>query len=132
MSRRQSDKRASPSQRQLRVGELIRHALADMLTRGQIREEALTNYVVTVSEVRMSPDLRQATIYVISHEPDGLEPVLAAFERSKRYIRGQVAQAVNLKFAPDIRFIADETFDEAQRIDALLRSPRVAQDLKKS
>lgn len=103
-----------------------------MLTRGQIREEALATYVVTVSEVRMSPDLRQATIYVMTHEPDGLEPVLAAFERSKRYIRGQVAQAVNLKFAPDIRFTADEAFDEAQRIDALLRSPQVAQDLKKS
>jgi ribosome-binding factor A len=120
-----------PSQRQLRVGELIRHALAEMLSRGEIHDDVLASHVVTVSEVRMTPDLRLATIYIMPLGGKDLAPVLEALERNRKYIRGEVARAVNLKFAPEIRFLPDETFDEARRIDEILRSPKVAQDLKK-
>jgi ribosome-binding factor A len=86
---------------------------------------------VTVSEVRMTPDLRLATIYIMPLGGKDLAPVLEALERNRKYIRGEVARAVNLKFAPEIRFLPDATFDEVQRIDEILRSPKVAQDLKK-
>ena len=131
MAHRRSEKNIGPSQRQLRVGELIRHALAQMLSRGEIHDDVLARHVVTIPEVRMSPDLKLATIYVMPLGGKDVGPVLAALERNKRYIRGEVAHAVNLKFAPDVRFAADETFDEARRIDEILRSPKVAQDLKK-
>jgi ribosome-binding factor A len=124
-------KSSAPSQRQLRVGELIRHALAEMLTRGEIHDDILAEHVVTVSEVRMAPDLRLATIYIMPLGGKDLQPVLEALDRHRRYIRGEIAHAVNLKFAPDIRFLADESFDEAQRIEQIFRSPKVAQDLKK-
>jgi ribosome-binding factor A len=130
MPRRRTEKRSEPSQRQLRVGEVIRHALAEMLSRGDIHDEVLAAHVVTIPEVRMSPDLRWATIYVMPMGGGNVAEVLKALERSKRYIRGEIAHAVNLKFAPDIRFAADETFEEADRIDSLLRLPRVARDLK--
>jgi ribosome-binding factor A len=103
-----------------------------MLTRGEIHDDALASHVVTIPEVRMSPDLRLATVFVVSLGGKDVKAVLQALDRTKRYIRGEVARAVNLKFAPDIRFVADETFDEAQRIDEVLRSPHVAQDLEKS
>ena len=122
---------AGPSQRQLRVGELIRHCLAEMLARGEVHDDVLASHVVTISEVRMTADLRLASIYVMPLGGKDVGPVLAALERNKRYISGEVAHAVNLKFAPDVRFAADETFDEARRIDEILRSPKVAQDLKK-
>jgi ribosome-binding factor A len=131
MANRRSEKSAGPSQRQLRVGELIRHALAEMLARGDIHDEVLARHVVTVPEVRMSPDLRLATIYVMPLGGKDLQPVLAALEGHKRYIRGEIAHAVNLKFAPDIRFLADETFDEADRIERLLASDKVRRDLDK-
>ncbi|MGE0850471.1 MAG: 30S ribosome-binding factor RbfA [Hyphomicrobiaceae bacterium] len=131
MANRRSENTTGPSQRQLRVGELIRHALAEMLTRGDIHDDVLAAHVVTIPEVRMSPDLRLATIYVMPLGGRDVAPVLAALDRNKRYIRGEVAHAINLKFAPDIRFLADETFDEARRIDEILRSPKVVQDLKK-
>jgi len=131
MAKSRSDKNAGPSQRQLRVAELIRHALAQMLTRGEIHDDVLAAHVVTVPEVRMSPDLRLATIYVMPLGGKDVGPVLAALDRNKRYIRGEVAEAVNLKFAPDIRFLADETFDEADRIERLLASDKVRQDLEK-
>ena len=120
-----------PSQRQLRVGELIRHALAEMLTRGEIHDDVLAKHVVTVPEVRMSPDLKLATVYVMPLGGKDVAPVLAALDRHKRYIRGEVAHAINLKFAPDIRFLADETFDEADRIERLLASEKVRRDLGK-
>jgi ribosome-binding factor A len=132
MANRRSEKNAGPSQRQLRVGELIRHALAEMLSRGEIHDDVLAAHVVTIPEVRLSPDLRLATIYVTTLGGEDLAPVLAALERNRKYIRSEVAHAVNLKFAPDVRFRADETFDEARRIDEILRSPKVAQDLKKA
>jgi ribosome-binding factor A len=120
-----------PSQRQLRVGELIRHALAEMLTRAEIHDDVLVEHVVTVSEVRMAPDLRLATVYIMPLGGKDLKPVLEALDRNRKFIRGEIARAVNLKFAPEIRFAADDTFDEAQRIDEIFRSPKVAQDLKK-
>jgi ribosome-binding factor A len=131
MANRHNHRKSGPSQRQLRVGELVRHALAEMLSRGDVHDDVLASHVVTVSEVRMAPDLRLATIYVMPLGGKDLAPVLEALERNRKYIRGEVARAVNLKFAPEIRFLADETFDEARRIDEILSSPRVAQDLKK-
>jgi ribosome-binding factor A len=130
MANRRSEKHTGPSQRQLRVGELIRHALAEMLSRGEIYDPVLASHVVTIPEVRLSPDLRLATIYVMPLGGRDVKEVLAALDRHKKYIRGELAHEVNLKFAPDIRFMADETFDEADRIDQLLRSPKVARDLK--
>jgi ribosome-binding factor A len=129
MATRDSQKATGPSQRQLRVGELIRHALAEMLARGEIHDEVLAAHVVTIPEVRMSPDLRLASIYVMPLGGKHVKEVLSALERNKRYIRGKIAHTVNLKFAPDIRFLPDETFDEAERIDRLLASDKVRQDL---
>lgn len=131
MASRRNEKASGPSQRQLRVGELIRHALAEMLARGEIYDDVLASHVVTIPEVRMSPDLRLATIYVMPLGGKDVKPVLAALERHKKYIRGEIAHEVNLKFAPDVRFMADETFEEAERIDRLLSSERVRKDLTK-
>ena len=122
---------AAPSQRQLRVGELIRHKLAEMLSRGEIHDDVLASHVVTIPEVRLSPDLKLATAYVIPLCGTDTEVVIEALNRHKRYIRAEIAHAVNLKFAPDIRFRSDETFAEASRIDELLASPKVRQDLDK-
>ena len=131
MSKRHSGNTTGPSQRQLRVGELVRHALAELLARGEIHDEVLASQVLTIPEVRMSPDLRLATIFVMPLGGKDIEAVLAALEANKRYIRGEVARAVNLKFAPEVRFRADQTFDEALRIDRLLASDKVRQDLDK-
>ncbi|MCB1511580.1 MAG: 30S ribosome-binding factor RbfA [Hyphomicrobiaceae bacterium] len=123
-------KRSSePSQRQLRVGELVRHKLAEMLARGDIHDDVLASGLITIPEVRMSPDLKLATAYIMPLGGGDPAPILAALDRNKRFIRGEVARSVNLKFAPDIRFRFDETFDEANRIDQLLHSPKVRQDL---
>ena len=116
----------------LRVGELVRHKVADMLSRGEIHDDMLATLVITIPEVRMSPDLKLATIYVMPLGGKDIKPVLAALERNKRFIRGEVAHAVNLKFSPDVRFREDETFAEATRIDQLLDSPKVKQDLGKT
>ena len=121
-------KPSGPSQRQLRVGELIRHALADMLARGDIHDDVLAKHVVTVPEVRLSPDLKLATAYIMPLGGQDVKPVLKALEANKRYMRGEIAHRVNLKYAPDIRFRADESFAEAERIDALLDSEQVRRD----
>lgn len=118
------------SQRQLRVGEMIRHALAEMLARGDIHDDVIATHVITVSEVRMSPDLKLATVFVRPLGGEDIEPVLAAFERNKRFLRGEIAHAVNLKYAPELRFRADRSFDEARRIEELLQSPAVRRDLE--
>jgi ribosome-binding factor A len=127
---RSSKSGAAPSQRQLRVGELIRHKLAEMLARGEIHDDVLASHVVTVPEVRLSPDMKLATVYVIALGDSATEAVIEALDRHKRFIRGEVARAVNLKFAPDVRFRRDETFEEANRIDALLASPKVRHDVE--
>jgi ribosome-binding factor A len=121
----------SGSQRQLRVGELIRHAVAEMLTRGDVHDPVIEAHLITIPEVRMSPDLRLATIYVMPLGGKDIEAVLEALENNKRYLRGEIARHVNLKFAPDIRFHADERFAEAERIEKLLRTPAVQRDLKR-
>ena len=117
------------SQRQLRVGELVRHALADMLTRGAVHDPVIQGHLITVPEVRMTADLRLATIYVVPLGGRDAEAVLAALERNKRFLRGEIARRINLKFAPEIRFRIDERFDEAERIEKLLRTPAVQRDL---
>ena len=120
---------AGGSQRQLRVGQLIRHELAEMLSRGDVHDPVIEAHMITVPEVRMSPDLRLATIYVMPLGGRDEEEVLGALERNKRYMRGEIARRVNLKFAPEIRFRIDERFDEAERIEKLLRTPEVQRDL---
>src|SRR5215467_233036 len=118
-----------PSQRQLRVGELVRHALADMLTRGAVHDPVIQNHLITVPEVRMTADLQLATIYVVPLGGRDADAVLAALERNKRFLRREIARRINLKFAPDIRFRIDERFDEADRIEKLLRTPAVQRDI---
>ncbi len=117
------------TQRQLRAGELVRHTLADMFSRGDIHDPVLQTHMITVPEVHMSPDLRLATIYVMPLGGRDEKDVLDALERNKRYVRGEIARRVNLKFAPEIRFRIDERFDEAERIEKLLRTPAVQRDL---
>jgi len=117
------------SQRQLRVGELVRHAIAEMLARGDVHDPVIEAHLITVPEVRMSPDLRLATIYVMPMGGRDAAAVVAAFDRHKKYLRAEIAQRINLKFAPDLRFRVDERFDEAERIERLLRSPDVQRDL---
>jgi len=119
------------SQRQLRVGELVRHALADMLIRGEVHDPVLEGHMITVPEVRMTGDLRLATIYVMPLGGRDAAPVLAALERNKKFLRGEIARRVNLKFAPELRFRIDERFDEAERIEKLLRTPAVRRDLER-
>jgi ribosome-binding factor A len=120
---------AGGSQRQLRVGELIRHELAAMLSRGDVHDPVIEAHMITVPEVRMSPDLRLATIYIMPLGGRDEKDVLDALDRNKRYMRGEIARRVNLKFAPEIRFRIDERFDEAERIEKLLRTPDVQRDL---
>src|SRR5947209_8267009 len=131
MARRQRDTGSSrlPSQRQLRVGELIRHALAELLARGDVHDSVIEGHVITVPEVRMTADLRLATIYVMPLGGRDENAVLDALERNKRFLRGEIARRINLKFAPEIRFRIDERFDEAERIEKLLRTPAVQRDL---
>ena len=122
---------AAPSQRQLRVGELVRHKLSEMLSRGEIHDDILAAHVVTIPEVRMSPDLKIATAYVMPLGGGDIAAVIAALNGNRKYIRGEIARAVALKFAPEVRFRADESFDEAMRIDELLNSPKVRRDVDK-
>lgn len=118
-----------PSQRQLRVGELIRHALAEMFSRGEVHDPVIEGHLITVPEVRMSPDLRQATIYIMPLGGRDVDEVVDALNRNRKFMRGEISQRVNLKFAPDIRFRVDERFDEAERIEKILRTPRVRRDI---
>jgi ribosome-binding factor A len=117
------------SQRQLRVGETVRHAIAEILSQASVHDPDLEGHIITVPEVRMSPDLKLATVYVMPLGGRDIEIVIAALERNKKFLRGEVARRVNLKFAPDLRFRTDERFDEAERIEKLLRTPAVQRDL---
>lgn len=127
---KKDNKPLGPSQRMLRVGELVRHALADIFARGEIEDEALVGSVVTVPEVRMTPDLKLANAYVMPLGGVHAEEIVDALNRHAKYIRGRVAPRINMKYAPDIRFFVDDTFEEAGRIDELLRSDRVRRDLE--
>ena len=120
---------SGPSQRGLRVGEVIRHALAESLQRGDIHDPALEGVIVTVPEVRMTPDLKTATVFVVPLGGKGGAGIIAAFERNARFLRGVVAKKVNLRYAPNLKFRLDSSFDEGDRIDALLRRPEVKRDL---
>ena len=131
MSRRGEQR--PPSSRQLRVGEAIRHALAAALERGEVRDPGLHGNPVTVTEVRVSPDLGHATAFVV---PFGLQPgsgeiaeIAAALNRAAPFLRHRVAETVRTRYAPEIVFRADTTFDEAHRIHSLLTKPEVARDL---
>ncbi len=129
--RKDTHKPTGPSQRMLRVGELVRHALAGVFQRGDVEDPALVGRVITVPEVRMTPDLKLASAYVMPLGGEGAAEVVEALNRHHRFIRGRIAPELNLKFAPDVRFFVDDTFDEFGRIDALLRSDRVQQDLRR-
>jgi ribosome-binding factor A len=115
----------------LRVGELIRHRLAELLVRGDIHDDVIASHSITIPEVRISPDLKVATVYVMPLGGKDVKPVIEALTRNKKFIRAEVAHALNLRYAPDIRFREDETFEEATRIDRLLDSPKVRQDVEK-
>ncbi len=118
-----------PSVRVLRVGEQVRHVLADILQRGDVHDEVLARHMVSVTEVRMTPDLRHATAFVKPLLGQDEEVVLKALRTNTAYLQREVAKRVKLKYAAKIKFIADESFDEGSHIDALLRDPKVARDL---
>jgi ribosome-binding factor A len=122
---------AGPSQRQQRVAELVRHALAEVLSRGDLQDDVLTKHVITIPEVRMTPDLKLATAYVMPLGGKDEDAVIRALDKNRKVLRQEVARRVNLKYAPDLRFMRDESFDEAARIDALLRSEKVMRDTAK-
>jgi len=126
---RSSPKTLSPTHRLERVGELIRHAMAEILARGDIVDDALDRRPVTVPTVRMSPDLKHATVTVMPLGGRDTAAIIDALNRHKKEIRTLVAHRINLKFAPDLRFTLDSSFDDQARIDALLKSPEVARDL---
>ena len=121
---------AQPSQRMLRVGELIRHVMAELLSRGGLPDPVLEKHVITVPEVRMSPDLKIANVYVMPLGGGDVGPVIEALDKQKKILRTELAHKVNLKFAPDLKFRVDESFEKSARIDALLASPVVQRDLR--
>jgi ribosome-binding factor A len=123
------DKGKPPSQRQLKVGEMIRHALADIFFRGEIVDEVLSRHSITVPEVRMSPDLKLATVFVLPLGGGEADEAVAHLEKHKRYLRGLLAKRVSMKFMPELRFRVDTSFEKSARIDELLASPKVARDL---
>ncbi len=118
------------SVRLLRVGESVRHALADILARGDVHDETLDKHVVSVTEVRMSPDLRHATVFVKPLLGANEVAVIKALRTNTAYLQSEVARRVNNKYAAKLKFLADESFDEGSHIDALLRAPKVMQDLE--
>ncbi|MCB1541773.1 MAG: 30S ribosome-binding factor RbfA [Rhodoblastus sp.] len=129
MSRSHHQHGAEPSQRMLRVAELIRHACAEVLSRGEINDPVLETHVVTVPRVKMSPDLKLATLFVMPLGGKDANEVIKALDRHRAFLRGEIARKVNLKFAPDVRFRIDDSFDNSAKIDALLNSEKVRRDL---
>jgi len=123
-------KSRQPSQRQLRVGEALRHALVDVLAQGGLRDPALRDKSITVSEVRVSPDLKNAKAYVMPLGGGDAEDFIAALRRAAPYLRGAVARITTLKHTPKFSFEIDRTFLRAEEVDGLLRRPQVARDLR--
>ncbi len=121
----------APTQRMLRVAELIRQALSEVLTRGLVSDPVLETHVISVAGVRMSPDLKLATIFIMPLGGNQPELIVAALEKHRKYLRTEISHRINLKFAPDLRFRSDQSFDVGAGIDALLDSPKVRQDLQK-
>ena len=130
MKKHHPPKTSGPSQRMLRVGEAVRHAIVEVFAHEGVHDPVLASHTITFPEVRMSPDLKLATVYVMPLGGRDTEAVLAALEKNSRWLRGALAKRVEMKFMPELRFRLDQTFDEADRIDRLLRSPEVARDLK--
>ncbi|HEX4080233.1 MAG TPA: 30S ribosome-binding factor RbfA [Rhizomicrobium sp.] len=126
---RSSEHLAGPSQRQLRVGEVLRHAIADILSRGEIRDPDLDGIAVTVTQVKPSADLRHAVIYCEPLGGRNADRVIVALNRHRGFVRGLLGHAIRLKFTPELRFVEDVSFAEAQKIETLLKSPRVRRDL---
>lgn len=131
MSRRPSrSPQQGPSQRQLRVAEEIRHILARVLMRGDLHDPALVGVSITISEVRISPDLKNATVFAMPLAGAKIDDVLKGLNRCAPYLRSQVGQELGLRYAPALKFVEDTSFDEAHHIDEILRSEKVARDLK--
>jgi len=127
---KRNDNNEGKSVRLLRVGEQVRHALSEILMRGDVHDEVLATHPVSVTEVRMSPDLRHATVFVKPLLGQDEEIVLKALRTNTAYLQRSVATRVNTKYAAKLKFLADESFDEGSHIDALLRDPKVARDLE--
>jgi len=121
---------AGPSQRQLRAGELVRHALVEALREEEFADPALAEASVTVTEVRMSPDLRHAFCFVTPLGGEHVPEVVAALNRATRFLRGRLGRMVDLKFTPDLKFVADDSFDEAERMNRLFADPKIRRDLE--
>ncbi len=126
---RQNESAEGRSVRLLRVGEQVRHALSDILMRGDVHDDVLASHSVSVTEVRMSPDLRHATVFVKPLLGADEAEVLSALKRNVRYLKGEVSRRVNTKYAANLKFLPDESFEEGSHIDNILRSPKVARDL---
>lgn len=126
---RQNETAEGKSVRLLRVGEQVRHALSDILARGDVHDETLAKHVVSITEVRMSPDLRHATVFMKPLLGKDEAAVLKALRTNTAYLQSEVAQRVNTKYAAKLKFLADESFDEGSHIDLLLKQPKVARDL---
>ncbi|HTT83973.1 MAG TPA: 30S ribosome-binding factor RbfA [Rhizomicrobium sp.] len=120
---------AGPSQRQLRVGELLRHAISEILSRGEVRDPELESVSVTVTQVKPSPDMRHAVIYCEPLGGQNAERVIAALNRHRGFLRGLLGHAIRLKFTPELRFVEDQSFAEAEKIETILKSARVRRDL---
>jgi ribosome-binding factor A len=129
MTMRQTETTEGKSVRLLRVGEQVRHILSEILARGDVHDDVLTTHTVSVTEVRMSPDLKHATVFIKSLLGQDEEAVIKALRTNTAYLQREVAKRVQLKFAAKLKFLADESFDEGSHIDKLLRDPKVAQDL---
>jgi ribosome-binding factor A len=129
---RHTRRELGPSQRQLRVGEMLRHALAEILSRSDIRDTDLDGVSVTITQVKPSPDMRYATVYCAPLGGENADRVIAALNRHKGFLRGQMGHMISIKFTPDLRFVEDQSFAEAEKIENLLKSPEVQRDLAHS
>ena len=118
-----------PSQRQLRVGEMLRHALADVIRRDEIRDPELAGVSVTITQVKPSPDMRYATVYCEPLGGKNGKAIVAALNRHKGFLRGEMGHRIAMKFTPDLRFVEDQSFAEAEKIETILKSPEVQRDL---
>lgn len=130
MARRQSSEAKGPTQRQLRAGEIIRHALVTLLARGDLRDPELEKALITVSEVRMSSDLRVAKVYVAPLGPGEPAVLAKALNRGASFLRGRLGREIELKFTPELHFHADNSYETASHVDQLLARPQVQRDLQ--
>jgi ribosome-binding factor A len=131
MNRRSTSASRGPSQRQLRVGELLRHALSQVLLRGDVRDPDLAGVSVTITQVKPSGDMRHATVFCEPLGGKNADKIIAALNRNKAYLRGEMGHMIAIKFTPELRFVEDKSFAEAEKIETILKSPRVQQDLAK-